>query len=434
MQKNYEKNPEKANVIKQSLRKKYAQIFEKYEIEELSHLQVCNLAEFLLKEHPEKYEKARTIYEQNPELSRVYAVIQQEKNRAIMINVNKEGKIPEGEFGVYDLQNHKFRLTNEEVKTKIQQILESKINRYAKDVYSPAQIREMTEQMMPKNLDDMDQLVTKGEHQIEQRAERLVKDEKPAEINQKNGIPDSQKIALEEESKSKQTQQEPQKEVPEDVVKACEKLGITELKGYFYVEARQLGDKVDNIAVNENGGKVLMLETANPSNAIGPDKYFGIQDERMILYGTQDREVEEVTNRGTVPPTDGKLIEPLKKDNPTYIEFSDSEGMFVKEKLEENMNLSVQDLENYKEEVEKLLEHYSAEVAKIQESFASQEEKVRALSENDINYDKMNTELAKKYGIDKTDAKSINLQTTEYTQDRAEELLENSTEDESREL
>lgn len=434
MQKNYENNPEKANVVKQSLQRKYPELFQKYEMEELAQLQVCNLAEFFLKEHPEKYDKTagtRMNYENNKELTRIYAVIEQEKNRAIMINVNKEGKIPEGEFGVYDLQNHKFQLTNEEVKTKIKQELQKNIEQYAENIYSPKQIREMTEQMMPKTLDDMDKLATQGEKAIHEKAERLVKVEKPNEINRENGKTESQRMELEEESRTHKGQQEDTKEVPEDVAKACMKLGITELKGYFYVDARQLSDKVDNVAVNENGGKVLMLETANTSDAIGPDRYFGVQDERMVLYGTQDREVEEVTNRGTIPPVDGKLVEPLKKDNPTYIEFSNAEGMYVKEKLEENMNLSVQDLENYKKEVEELLENYSAQVYRIEDKFlANNEEKARELSENNLAYDRMNVELAKKYGIDRSDVKSINLQTTEYTEDRTEKLRENLDDEE----
>lgn len=36
MEKNYERNPEKANYIKENLLKKYPEIFQKYEINELS--------------------------------------------------------------------------------------------------------------------------------------------------------------------------------------------------------------------------------------------------------------------------------------------------------------------------------------------------------------------------------------------------------------
>ena len=66
----------------------------------------------------------------------------------------------------------------------------------------------------------------------------------------------------------------------------------------------------------------------------------------MVLWSNQNEEMEEVTQRGARPPVDGKLIEPLKRDDPTYVEFSCSEGMVVEEKLEENLNVSVQALES----------------------------------------------------------------------------------------
>ena len=142
MQRNYENNPEKANYIKQNLMKKYPEIFEKYEMSELSEVQVCNLAEFLIAEHPEKYDRTtgtRMDYENNQELQRIYTVVNRQKNTAVLINTNKEGKIPEGEFGVYDLEKHEFQLTNEELRKTIRE----HIKKYAKDTMTAKEEEQM---------------------------------------------------------------------------------------------------------------------------------------------------------------------------------------------------------------------------------------------------------------------------------------------------
>ena len=76
MDKNYERNPEKAKYIKEQLYDKYQEdVFQKYEISEasLSRMQVCNLAEFLMVQQ-DKYERNRAIYERDENLTRIYEI------------------------------------------------------------------------------------------------------------------------------------------------------------------------------------------------------------------------------------------------------------------------------------------------------------------------------------------------------------------------
>lgn len=338
------------------------------------------------------------------------------------------------------------KMPTEQEKQKIRDILLETINQYAENVYTPEQIDEM--------LQTLEKSQEKTDVEIRQEAEMLVKYQKPAEINEKNNVgvddpvypsrkdlPEEEKnIELEKsQTEEKEEQQiivgkeaEPEQaqEIPEDVAKACMKLGITQIKGYFYVNAKQLSEKVDNIVVNQNGGNVLMLEVADSSRLGAADRYYGIQDERMILRGTQDEEMEEVTERSNRPPTNGKLVEPLKKDNPTYVEFSDSEGMLIQERLEDNMNLSVQDLENYKKQVEKLLDKYSQNVVAITENPMLEEgQKNKLLAENDSNFNRLLTEMTKKYGIDKSDEKSIQSQKKESVQEKIEKEAEDDESD-----
>lgn len=430
MPKNYENNPEQAQYIKESLAKRYPEVFEKYEIQEISHIQVCHLADFLSKEDKEQ-EKRKEPEEQ---LKKIFSIIDLKNNRAILINTNQEEQ--EGEIGVYDLENHIFHLTNSELREKIEKSLLVQIEQYAKNVYSPNQIKEMIEQMMPKTLEQMSQRITIKDEELDKKAEKLVKYDKIDEINQRNGKSKKERQQLESKKETQtvvigqQEEKEKHEKVPEDVVQACQKLGITQIKGYFYVNAKQLEDKIDAISVNPNAGRVLMIKVANTSNLAGPDRYFGIQNNRMILYGTQDKQMEQVVQNKATPPIDGKLIEPLQKNNPTYVEFSDSERLIVNEKLEENMNLSLQDLENYKKQIEQLLEQYSQNVIAIEENnLLNAQQKKEMLLQNNQNFERLNAQVAQKYGIDKSDVKAINLQKTKYQQD-VQEQLENEDEEE----
>ncbi len=395
---------------------------------------MCNLADFLIKEHPEKYDKTagtRMDYENDENLKRIFAIVDHQKNRAIMINTNPEGQIEEGEFGKYEFgeasgsKKPQFYLTNEDLKQRIQKQLEESIKKYAKDIYSAQEIKEMTEDMMPKTLDDMEKLATKGDREISEKAERLVKVEKPDEINRKNGKSKAERNEIENAGKvtigQENDGQAEKNEVPDDVQKACRKLNIMHIKSYFYVEAAQLEEKIDGTRVDKNGSKVLMIEVEDSANVGGPNKYYGMQDERMALYGTANSEVRKVTGNVTQM---GKVVKPLKLESPEYIEYEDSEGLVIREQIDEKSDLSVQEINHYREEMEDILEKYSQNIYMIKSSDLSPEEKVKEIQRIDDKCDKDTTKSALSHGIGRIDDENIDQVTDKHTEDMQEDVME----------
>lgn len=395
---------------------------------------MCNLPDFLIKEHPEKYDKTagtRMDYENDENLKRIFAIVDHQKNRAIMINTNPEGQIEEGEFGKYEFgepngsKKPQFYLTNEDLKQRIQKQLEESIKKYAKDIYSPQEIKEMTEDMMPKTLDDMEKLATKGDREISEKAERLVKVEKPDEINRKNGKSKAERNEIENAGKvtigQENDGQAEKNEVPDDVQKACRKLNIMHIKSYFYVEAAQLEEKIDGTRVDKNGSKVLMIEVEDSANVGGPNKYYGMQDERMALYGTANSEVRKVTGNVTQM---GKVVKPLKLESPEYIEYEDSEGLVIREQIDEKSDLSVQEINHYREEMEDILEKYSQNIYMIKSSDLSPEEKVKEIQRIDDKCDKDTTKSALSHGIGRIDDENIDQVTDKHTEDMQEDVME----------
>lgn len=395
---------------------------------------MCNLADFLIKEHPEKYDKTagtRMDYENDENLKRIFAIVDHQKNRAIMINTNPEGQIEEGEFGKYEFgeasgsKKPQFYLTNEDLKQRIQKQLEESIKKYAKDIYSAQEIKEMTEDMMPKTLDDMEKLATKGDREISEKAERLVKVEKPDEINRKNGKSKAERNEIENAGKvtigQENDGQAEKNEVPDDVQKACRKLNIMHIKSYFYVEAAQLEEKIDGTRVDKNGSKVLMIEVEDSANVGGPNKYYGMQDERMALYGTANSEVRKVTGNVTQM---GKVVKPLKLESPEHIEYEDSEGLVIREQIDEKSDLSVQEINHYREEMEDILEKYSQNIYMIKSSDLSPEEKVKEIQRIDDKCDKDTTKSALSHGIGRIDDENIDQVTDKHTEDMQEDVME----------
>lgn len=433
MDKRYEKNPEQSKYMKEKLLQKYPEIFEKYEIDESTQIQVCNMVEFLIVEHPEKYDRTagtRMDYENNEELRRIYAVVNKEKNVAVMINTNENGKMPEGEYGVYDLQNHKFELTNEEVKNRIKLAIKS-INKdgLSKDVDVHDFEKEMFEKLCPKNLDEMEKLAT-IDNRIEVEAKRLVT-EKTREVNRKNGKTEEEIKAIEAENGKQDKNEEKvvigqgndsqdKAQIPKDVEEACKRLGIMHVKSYFYVNARELSEKVDGTRVNKNGNRVLIIEVADSTNVSGPNKYYGMQDNRMILYGNENKEIRDVTGNVTKM---GKLVKPLKLQSPEYIEYKDSEGLVIREQIDDRANLSVQEIENYKNGMEDILERYSQNIYMIKyDSNLSPEEKIEQIQKIDDWCDEETTDIALENDISMNDDKNIDAMTDEHTEDIQEEI------------
>ncbi len=165
MAKNYEKNSKKARYLEQKLRenKQYVKIFEKYRMDKNADLQVCNFVEFSEVEKRRNGERPLEFDEvERAKLEKVYMLIQEEENRAVMVNIDKAGEIPTGEIAVYDLQKQQFHLTNEEIANALDKQVMEDIDQYAKDIFdlsSQNKENELIKEAYPENLEEMQRLI-----------------------------------------------------------------------------------------------------------------------------------------------------------------------------------------------------------------------------------------------------------------------------------
>lgn len=390
----------------------------------INGIEVCNLKEYLDKYAKEEYikylEKESITPETIENMKKVFVIQGKDEKEAILINTYNEGKLPEGKIGTYNLEENKF-VASSQVKIKIIETLGIDINSF--DVYEQNEI-------IDKVFGDMNALINLNQLEFEEKitekapeVKELIQ-ETTRKKNEKAGHSEEtvKKVTGESNKDGKTNEEEPKvmlanentenskgSKLPEDVEKACARLGITQLKGYYYVNPVELGNKIDNVPVNKYAGRVLILEESKGANVTEPDRYYGVQDEKLVLYGGKnDEAMEEITERGSRPPVDGSTLSPLKKDNGTYVEYSKN-GINISEKIEEKFDLSYQELEEYKKKQEELLDKFASEVNQtIEDDTLSEEEKNIKLDEiRDENYS-ANVKLGQDYGIDYSDTRAIN--------------------------
>ncbi len=423
MKKTYENHLPKE--LQNKLQDQYQDLLqEKYGIF-MGQSQICDLTEFLAKQQPERYDNH--MYRSSEELQKIGTVIDFEKKIAVMINLNdtQNSKIPQGEFGTYDFQKHKFH-ASEAIQYKIRKTVEKMAN----GTLTAEEEKELVQKMLPKTLDSMEKMAT-IENEIESRSRKLV-DQKIDEKNEKNGISKKERKQIENKKKQDELQMEgqenpqSQEKIPKDVKKACQRLGVTKIKSYFYVHANELSEKVDGTRVNENGNPVLMLEVADSSKVTGPNKYYGMQDNKMVLYGNQNEEVRDVTGNVTQM---GKVVKPLKIQSANYVEYENEEGFVIREQIDDRAQLSVQEMSRYKEEMEKLLEKYAQNIYAIKDSDLSPERKMEEIQKIDDWCDKETTAIALRNNVSLKDDKNIDTKTDEYTAKIQQEIEQNSEEE-----
>ncbi len=421
MDKNYERNPEIAKYLKENLWAKYQEVFKKYEIDEtlLAQIQVCNAAEFMQIERSPITENGRM-----EDLQRMFAVVDSEKNLAIMINTQEKGEIPEGELGYYNLENHNFRVSG---KTK-ERIVE-RLGIGALELEKQDEIIDAIFQ----NLEDLEELakfdlaliIEKKLPQLEK-----IRDQKIDETNEENGIPKENRQRLENKSKSKVSEEEQKKEevkqanLPEHVVKYCIMAGITVPKAVVDTKASEAADKIDEPMINRNGGSVTIIKVNDYAKQT--DKYLVFQDGKLIIPGNRDDKIDKVVGTRMQNSKNGTMIQPLEiDDEEQYFEYTDSQGLVIQEKLEENLKVSIEDLENYKREVQQELEKNSQELYKIEETpFLSDAQKVNLYVQANERFNHNNAQIAKKYNIELSDVQAINLAIDERTQGQIEQETE----------
>lgn len=411
---------------------KISKLLKKYNINSIDTIQGCTLAEFLAKQHPEKYDNS--IYKNTDELKQIFAIVNDKKNVAIFINLNKDSnsKLEYGDFAEQDLTNYKIKLAPE-----VEEKFKAQIEKMSHEYFSAKEQEEIFKDSFKGNLDSLEKIAT-IDFYLEHQAKSVIKD-KLKEINEKNGKSVDEKDVNKEKQEGKteddskkekeekvslvdeKNEEEEKTEIPDDVKKACKRLGINKIKGYFYVNASDLNRKVDNTLVNKYGDRVLMLEV--PSDKLeGPNRYYGMQGEKMVVYGNEDQAVRDVTGNITKM---GKVVEPLKLQEPKEVKFDNKDGMVVNERLDDNMELSVQEANNYREEMEKLLEKYSREVELLKEDDDMElNEKLEKMRQNDGEFFSQANSIAQKYDISIDDRENIQTKVIENSVEAAKDETE----------
>lgn len=405
-------------------KEQYREILKKYDIS-LEQAEVCNLAEFLLTQHNEGYERNRAIYENNEALQKIYAVVDSKKELAVFVNVNEKGKIPQGEFGVYDFRNHKFE-ASKEIKEKI----EKSIRQMTKNVFSEKEIKKMVENISPKTLDDMDKIATK-DFEIQNRAKKEV-DRMIDEKNNENGKDKSERSIIENKNMTEEAKEEQKKSIntlPKHIAKYCIMAGVIAPLAVIDTKATEAYDKIDEPRINRNGGNVTILKVRDDAKSI--DKYLVFQDNKLIIPGNRDEKIDKVVGKKMQNSKNGSFIKPLDIDEEEqYFEYTDSQGLVIKEKLEESLNLSIEDLEEYKKEIKYELEKFSQEFYKIDETpFASDAQKDELRAKVNEGFNENNEKIALKYNINFEDVKEINLVTDEHTEEINNEFQDEDLEE-----
>lgn len=223
------------------------------------------------------------------------------------------------------------------------------------------------------------------------------------------------KVGVEQKEES-----DSQSQIPEDVVKACQKLGITRIKSYLYAKANEFSSKTEVPYVNKDGENVLLIRAADDTK--NTDKYFAFQGDKLCVPGNKDEEIDQLIGKRTQNVRNGKLLQPLEiDDEEQYIEYEDSQGLVIQEKLEETMNLSTQDLKRYKEKMREELERYSNELARIEEAPLLDAQKEELYRQANEKFNHNNEKIAKECHIDFSDVKAINWKTDERTREQVQQ-------------
>ena len=342
-----------------------------------------------------------------PELERVIKnKIRQMSNGAFLEEEQEE---------IYDSISKKEVLKNEEngtldiyLNNEIKRIIKEKIISKNKD--NPI----AREEELDKQEKEEEEKNKEKEEVIEEDSE-ILDENNLTEKSEENSEKEEEEVVLEDGNEEKTD------DIPKDVEEACQKLGINKIKSYFYVNASDLYNKVDNTMVNEFGNRVLMLEI--PSEKIdGPNKYYGMQNDKMVVYGNEDQAVKDVTGNVTKM---GSVVEPLKLQDTKAVEFDDKDGFVVNEQIDDNKDLSVQEANNYRKEMEKLLEEYSREIESIKKNDdLNSNEKAQKLLENDGKFHDRANKIAKNNDISLDDKNNINSKVKEETNDNLKEIQE----------
>jgi len=428
MEKSYDERMQDAKKIYE----KYAKTFQSYGIHSFEEMKISALPDYLAERFPEKYgpDSGNYMnYKEDENLNEVYAF---DSGEGEVYFFGTDDALIKGHIANENLKDGKITLSKELSEKTVGAI-------FAND---PKKIKEFEENFFHGKGKDLEVL----EHILEKRGNFAKKiNETKNEIdpsapdikfNEKENVAEkkssSKKIEEEDitiggDGKSKKGNEK----IPEDVVKACALLGITNIKGYVYGNAQEFVSKTDAPNVNKHGGNVLIIKVNDDSK--NTDKYFVFQDNKLCVPGNRDEDMDKIARKTTQNSKDGTLMKPIKiDDEEQYVEYSDSQGLVIKEKLEENINLSTKKLQEYQQEIQEELEKYSENIYKIeQNNMLSDEQKDQMYMQVNETFNKNNREIALQYGIEYSDVKAINLATDKQTNEQINENEEEKVQEET---
>lgn len=428
MEKNYksEMSREEQDYIKNKLFEKYEKDFRIEKLDQNVNYEILHLSDFLKIQDSERFKPENMNYENDERLQNVFVVIDNQNERALFINSNDESKekniIPEGHIATQNLKTNEISPSTK---------LKEQIKKYVDVLYAddPAKAKEMEGKITrdifhgdAKDLENIEKILEKPEN-LGKKIEKYCE-----EVNRKNGISkEDMENAKNGKKMTKETGDDSEKEedikksnLPEHITKYCIMAGIRIPKAVIDTKASEAAAKIDDPLINKNGGNVTIIKVRDDSKST--DKYLVFQDNKMIIPGNRDEKIDKVVGRKMEHTKNGKLIQPLEiDDKEQFFEYSDSQGTDIEIKLEESTDLSIDDLQSYKREVQIELEKFSQELNKIdQELFVSDIEKDRRRVEANGMFNKNNKQIALKYNIDLENVKDINLETDITTNEQVE--------------
>lgn len=266
---------------------------------------------------------------------------------------------------------------------------------------------------------------TKLREKIDKEFKDTITDQKKDEICNNVTIDDLELIAeegglnnirdkiLKDENSKNHVSDKSEKNVPElnsEDREICKMLGIPEEQviDTMTVRATELVRKTDGFSLVENQisekkGYVKLIEVKS-EKASGPNRYYGIQNGQIVLYGFQEvnEDIGRIFDGDTQKYNGGLITTPLRADNDKeYIEISTGKET-VQLDINDNSELCTHEIDDYRDLMQKLLTDYSQEMHDAEQNGVSKEE----LDEITKQYKIKAKEIAKDCDINKEDAEA----------------------------
>lgn len=402
---------------------KYKDELSNYGINSLNDLKVYSLPDYLAQRYSNKFGPENSNYnnyQNDKNLNEVYVF----KSNEETFFYGTENAVIKGHIANENLKDGKIKLSKELSGVTSEVI-------FSKDHNKLKNFEENFFHGNGKDLENLEYILEKRGNfskKINERAKQIDNDISEIKIDSKNKATvlknQNKEAKKDDEKENDDIKKEEQKQelnnsnLPEHIVKYCIMAGIVVPKAVIDTKANEAYEKIDEPRINRNGGKVTIIKVRDDSKSV--DKYLVFQDGKLIIPGNRDDKIDKIVGRTMQHTKDGNMIKPLEIDEKEqYFKYSDSFGINIREKIEENVGLSIDKLENYKKRAKELLEKFSQELYKVEESdFLTKEQKNQLYNDANNKFNIENEKLSLEFGINYRNVKSINLKTDEKTNEK----------------